>query len=49
MNVLVLVLACLTAIASDNRTDNFPDCKLDPLATFPICDHSLPAHERLVA
>ncbi len=46
MNILVLILVFLTAVLSNNQTDNFPDCKSGPLATFPICEQSLPARQR---
>jgi hypothetical protein len=40
----VLFFAFVVIINAQNLT--FPDCKSGPLSTFPICDQSLPSHER---
>lgn len=41
---LLLFLSVVTWI--DGQTGNFPDCKSGPLATFSICDQSLPSRQR---
>jgi hypothetical protein len=37
---LILFFVFVAAINAQNAS--FPDCKFDPLSTFPICDQSLP-------
>jgi beta-glucosidase-like glycosyl hydrolase len=43
---LLLLLAAVFFI--QGQIDNFPDCKSGPLATFPICNQSLPSHQRTI-
>ena len=40
----VLLVAIIASVHGQNAS--FPDCKSGPLATFPICDQSLPARQR---
>jgi hypothetical protein len=44
--VVILVLTTISVIYAQIR--DFPDCKLGPLATFPICNPSLTVGERAV-
>jgi beta-D-xylosidase 4 len=46
MHCFALILAFTTILLINAQTTNFPDCKSGPLASFPICDHSLPADQR---
>ena len=41
-----LILFFTLVITINTQTGNFPDCKSGPLATFPICDQSLPSRQR---
>jgi beta-D-xylosidase 4 len=41
-----LILFFTFVVASNAQNANFPDCKTGPLATFPICDQSLPSRQR---
>jgi beta-D-xylosidase 4 len=41
---LVLLLTITTYVNGQN--DTYPDCKAGPLATFPICDLSVPSRQR---
>ena len=36
----------LVVVSIHAQTPSFPDCKTGPLAQFPICDASLPSHQR---
>jgi beta-D-xylosidase 4 len=45
MYSFVLILTFITLVVGENQT-NYPDCKSGPLASFPICDYSLPARQR---
>jgi beta-D-xylosidase 4 len=36
----------ITSVIADNETNIFPDCKSGSLASFPICDQSVPVHQR---
>jgi beta-D-xylosidase 4 len=40
------LLILIFGILVDGQTPDFPDCKTGPLATFPICNPSLPSRER---
>ncbi len=42
----LLILLMVAAVAVNGQTSSFPDCKSGPLSTFPICDRSLPPHQR---
>jgi beta-D-xylosidase 4 len=44
IRLLLLLLGVILYVHAQNST--FPDCKSGPLATFPICDQSLPYHVR---
>lgn len=41
----VLLFALLVSLAN-SQTGTFPDCRSGPLASFPICDQSLPSRQR---
>ncbi|CAF3378305.1 unnamed protein product [Rotaria sp. Silwood1] len=43
---LRLLLFFTFVLKINAQTANFPDCKSGPLSTFPICDQSLPSHQR---
>ena len=47
INIRVILVFALTIIV-DGQTGNYPDCKSGPLSKFPICDLSLPSHQRAV-
>jgi xylan 1,4-beta-xylosidase len=40
------LLLWIAVVAIHGQTPSFPDCKSGPLATFPICDPSLPSRQR---
>jgi beta-D-xylosidase 4 len=42
---LILVLTAVIIIVN-GQTSNFPDCKMGPLASFPICNQALSASQR---
>ena len=48
MHRFVLKVFILTTIVAviNGQNATFPDCKFGPLASFPICNLSLPAHQR---
>ena len=41
---LILLFSAMIPINTQNTS--FPDCKLGPLSTYPICDSSLPSRQR---
>ncbi|CAM4775768.1 unnamed protein product [Rotaria magnacalcarata] len=41
-----LILFFILVINLNAQTGSFPDCKSGPLSTYPICDQSLPSHQR---
>jgi len=41
-----VVLLVTIAVVMDALSANYPDCKKGPLSTFPICDQSIPTHQR---
>ena len=43
---LLLLLVVSTVTVVDGQSSSFPDCLKGPLATFPICNQSLPNRER---
>ncbi|CAF4950200.1 unnamed protein product, partial [Rotaria sp. Silwood1] len=43
---LRLLLFFTFVLKFNAQAANFPDCKSGPLSTFPICDQSLPSHQR---
>jgi len=45
MHWFVLILVLTTVIVANAQT-NYPDCKSGPLASFPICDRSIPSRQR---
>jgi beta-D-xylosidase 4 len=45
MGIRVLLLITI-AVVVDGLSGNFPDCKTGPLSTFPICNQSIPTHQR---
>ena len=45
MNILLIFTVTLL-VAAKAQTPSFPDCKSGPLATFSICDQSLPSRQR---
>jgi beta-D-xylosidase 4 len=48
MSCYVFILIFITSAIADNQTNIFPDCKSGPLASFPICNQSVPVHQRAV-
>ena len=46
MPCFMLILILITAVVMNGQTALFPDCKSGPLASFPICDQSLPVQQR---
>ncbi len=44
--VLILIITITTYVNGQNGS--YPDCKAGPLATFPICDSSLPSRQRAI-
>ena len=40
------VLLSIAVVAIHGQTPSFPDCKSGPLASFPICDQSIPSRQR---
>jgi beta-D-xylosidase 4 len=42
----VRLILFLTFVVIINAQGNFPDCKAGPLATFPICNQTLPSQQR---
>jgi beta-D-xylosidase 4 len=42
----LFILCGLAFVPVNGQTGNFPDCKSGPLSKFPICDPSLPSHQR---
>jgi beta-glucosidase-like glycosyl hydrolase len=45
MGIRVVLLVTI-AVVVDGLSAGFPDCKAGPLSTFPICDQSIPTHQR---
>lgn len=48
INQLVFVIFVMSMVDGQTNSSNFPDCKMGPLASFPICDQSLSGHERVL-
>lgn len=48
LRCFLVVLLMLTTTSINGQNASYPDCKAGPLATFPICNPSLPARQRAV-
>ena len=44
----LILLFVIVAVVVNGQTSNFPDCKTGPLASFPICDPSVPTDQRAI-
>jgi hypothetical protein len=45
MNIRVLLLVAVVVLVN-GQNGSYPNCTSGPLSTFPICDQSLPTHQR---
>jgi beta-D-xylosidase 4 len=45
---IILGFVTLLVVVVNGQTTNFPDCKTGPLASFPICNQSVPTLERAI-
>jgi beta-D-xylosidase 4 len=48
MLCFIFIIIFIRTVFLNAQTNIFPDCKSGPLASFPICDQSLPIYERAV-
>ena len=48
MSSFFLILVFATVLIINGHASNFPDCKMGPLASFPICNQTLSTRERAI-